>query len=108
MKLLRKKIPLNVLGCTGVTKLFVHYANEVNLECEVVFTANKNDLKNKNSRINDHQLISVKLEDSKEIIFDPREVELKQINLDNYSHANTPHIFTEKIPGKDIEKNQFC
>ena len=82
---------------------FVHYANEVDLKCEVVFTANANDLRDKNSRINGHQLISVKLEDGKEFIFDPRESELKQINLDSFFHANIPHIFTGKIAGKDIE-----
>ena len=106
-EIIKKKIPLNVLGCTGTAKLFVHYANEVDLKCEVVFTANKNDLKKRLkdtiSRINGHQLISVKLEDGKEFIFDPRESELKQINLDSFFHANIPHIFTGKIAGKDIE-----
>ncbi len=98
------KIPVKVIGCTGLVKLFAYYANEIGLDCEVVFTANENDLKNKSSQINGHQLISVKLENGKEVVFDPQEPELKEINLANFSHAGTPHIFVAKQLGKDIEK----
>ena len=106
-EIIKKKIPLNVLGCTGVAKLFVYYANEVGLDCDVVFTANKNDLKkrlkDKISRINGHQLISV-IDDGKKLIFDPRKLKLERINLDNFVHAGTVHIFTGIVTGKDIEK----
>lgn len=105
-EIIKKKIPLNVLGCTGTAKLFVHYANEVDLKCEVVFTANKNDLKkrlkDKISRINGHQLISV-IDDGKKLIFDPREPKLELINIDNFVFAGVPHIFTGIVAGKDIE-----
>ena len=98
------KVPVKVIGCTGLAKLFAYYANEIDLDCEVVFTANENDLKNKSSQINGHQLISVKLENGKEVVFDPQEPELKEINLANFSHAGIPHIFVAKQLGKDIEQ----
>ncbi len=103
-EIIENKIPLNMLGCTGLAKLFSYYANEIDLDCEVVFTANENDLKNNSSQINGHQLISVKLENGKDVVFDPREPELKEIDLTNFSHAGTPHIFVAKQSGKDIEQ----
>ena len=98
------KVPVKVIGCTGLAKLFSYYANEIGLDCEVVFTANEKDLKNKSPQINGYQLISIKLENGKEVVFDPQNPELKEINLANFSHAGTPHIFVAKQSGKDIEK----
>lgn len=103
-EIINGKVPVKVIGCTGLAKLFSYYANEIGLNCEVVFTANKNDLKNNNSQINGHQLISVKLENGKDVVFDPQEPELKEIDITNFSHAGTPHIFVAKQSGKDIEK----
>ena len=98
------KVPVQVIGCTGLAKLFSYYANEVKLDCEVVFTANENDLKNNSSQINGHQLISVKLENGKDVVFDPQESELKEIDLTNFYHADIHHIFVAKQSGKDIEE----
>lgn len=103
-EIINGKVPVKVIGCTGLAKLFSYYANEIGLNCEVVFTANENDLKNNSSQINGHQLISVKLENGKDVVFDPQEPELKEIDITNFSHADTSHIFVAKQSGKDIEK----
>ncbi len=103
-EIINGKVPVKVIGCTGLVKLFSYYANEIGLNCEVVFTANENDLKNNSSQINGHQLISVKLKNGKDVVFDPQEPELKEIDITNFSHAGIPHIFVAKQSGKDIEK----
>ncbi len=103
-KIIEKNIPFKIIGCTGLAKLFVYYANKNNLDCDVIFTANLNDLQNNAKRINGHQLISVQLDNNQEIIFDPQDApNLKEINIQNYTHNNTPHILTGKISGHNIE-----
>ena len=97
--IIEKNIPFKIIGCTGLAKLFIYYANKNNLDCDVIFTANLNDLQNNANRINGHQLISVQLDNNQEN--DPN---LKEINIQNYTHNNTPHIPTEKISGYNIEK----
>lgn len=101
--IIKNKIPLQVIGCTGLAKLFVYYSQEIGLDCDIIFTANKKDLENKRKIINGHQLISVKLKNTDEIIFDPQNSCLKKIELNNYMHNNALHIFTGRLSGKYIE-----
>ncbi len=102
--IIEKNIPFQIIGCTGIVKLFAYYAKENNLNCDIIFTANLNDLQNNKKQINGHQIISVKLEDNSEIIFDPQNApQLKEIILQNYIHNNITHIFVGKISGHNIE-----
>ena len=102
--IIKNKIPFQVIGCTGLAKLFVYYSQEIGLGCDIIFMANKDDLENKRKIINGHQLISVKLENTDEIIFDPQNSYLKKIELNNYIHNNALHIFTGRLSGKYIEQ----
>lgn len=69
--IIERKIPYNAAGCTGRAKLFSKYASEIGLkDFFIVATANKDDIKNKNSRkmINGHQIIAIKLSDGLHMI----------------------------------------
>lgn len=69
--IVENKIPYNVAGCTGRAKLFSKYAKEIGLkDFDIVITAKKDDLKNKNSNqmIDGHQLVAIKLSDGLHII----------------------------------------
>ncbi len=69
--IINKKIPYNVAGCTGRAKLFSKYAQEIGLqEFNIVVTAKKDDIKNKNSgkMIDGHQLVAIKLSDGLHMI----------------------------------------
>ena len=102
--IIEKNIPIHIIGCTGLVKLFAYYAKDNNLDCNIIFTANLKDLQNKAKRINGHQIISVKLENNKEIIFDPQNTsKLQEINLQKYIVNNITHIFTGKIFRDKIE-----
>ncbi|MBP3544934.1 MAG: hypothetical protein J6J82_01340 [Alphaproteobacteria bacterium] len=69
--IINKKIPYNVAGCTGRAKLFSKYAQEIGLqEFNIVATAKKEGIKNKNSgkMIDGHQLVVIKLSDGLHMI----------------------------------------
>lgn len=69
--IINKKIPYNVAGCTGRAKLFSKYAQEIGLqEFNIVATAKKEGIKNKNSgkMIDGHQLVAIKLSDGLHMI----------------------------------------
>jgi hypothetical protein len=89
--IIAQKIPMGVMGCTGVAKLFAKYAKEENLDCSVVFTAKINDLeekkKDKNAVISGHQIIAVQFSDGVRM-FDPANPN----GLQFYKEANGQEI----------------
>ena len=72
--IITQKIPMQVMGCTGVAKLFSKYAQEEKLDCFAVFTANIEKLKerqtNKQTIVDGHQIIAVRFSDGVRL-FDP-------------------------------------
>ena len=72
--IISKKIPMQVMGCTGVAKLFGKYADEEKLDCFAVFSAKIKDLENKkkdkDAIVSGHQIIAVQFSDGVRM-FDP-------------------------------------
>ena len=72
--IIARKIPMQVMGCTGVAKLFAKYAEEEKLNCFAVFTAKMVDLeekkKDRNAIVSGHQIIAVQFSDGVRM-FDP-------------------------------------
>ena len=72
--IIEQKIPMQVMGCTGVAKLFEKYAEEEHLDSFAVYTATIKGLEDKKQGKEDpvdgHQIIAVQFSDGVRI-FDP-------------------------------------
>ena len=72
--IIARKIPMQVMGCTGVAKLFSKYAEGEKLDCFAVFTAKMADLeekkKDRDAIVSGHQIIAVQFSDGVRM-FDP-------------------------------------
>ena len=72
--IIAQKIPMQVMGCTGVAKLFSKYAEEEKLNCFAVYSAKIEDLEKKKKGEKDvvsgHQIIAVQFSDGVRL-FDP-------------------------------------
>ena len=86
--IIAQKIPMRVMGCTGIAKLFAKYAQDedTKLDCFVVYTANIKDLERKKNGqgdiINGHQIIAVQFSDGVRL-FDPGMTNGLQFYRDN-------------------------
>lgn len=74
--IIEQKIPMQVMGCTGIAKLFAKYAQEESLDCLAVYTAKIDQLKDKQKNmksekpVSGHQIIAVQFSDGVRM-FDP-------------------------------------
>ena len=99
-----QKIPMQVMGCTGIAKLFAKYAEQEKLDCFAVFSAKINDLnrkkQDKDAIVSGHQIIAVQFSDGLRM-FDPG---LKD-GLQFYKDSNEQEIVVD-IPkmllGKEL------
>ena len=84
--IIEQKIPMRVMGCTGVAKLFAKFAEEEGLDCCAVYAAKINDLEKQQEGsddiVNGHQIIAVQFSDGVRM-FDPGCINGLQFHKDN-------------------------
>lgn len=112
-KIIKEKIPANVMGCTGRAKLFCELAkrnNRIKNKVFVVCTVKYDDWKafkngEKASIANGHQINAVEI-DGVLRVFDAGYKKLKFINtgLAPGSFINPDYMVTAVVPAKDFEK----
>ena len=112
-QIIEQKIPANVIGCTGIAKLFCYLANRAHIKAFVVCTAKYDDwatVKNgENKTINGHQINAVEI-DGKLMVFDAGRKHLHFIDTDLTSGSfidargsgNLDYMITAVVPGKDF------
>ena len=113
LQIIEQKIPANVIGCTGIAKLFCYLANRANITAFVVCTAKYDDwaaVKNgENKIINGHQINAVEI-DGKLMVFDAGRKHLHFIDtdltpgsfIDAMDNGNLDYMITAVVPGKDF------
>lgn len=101
--IIAQKIPMQVMGCTGVAKLFSKYAQEENLDCFTVFTANIKKLEerktSKQTIVDGHQIIAVQFSDGVRM-FDPACKDGLQFYKDNEKEILVPSM--RHLLGKEL------
>ena len=112
-QIIEQKIPANVIGCTGIAKLFCYLANRAHIKAFVVCTAKYDDwatVKNgENKTINGHQINAVEI-DGKLMVFDAGRKHLHFIDtdltpgsfIDARGSGNLDYMITAVVPGKDF------
>ena len=118
-QIIKDKIPPQVIGCTGVSKLFCELAKQHGVEAFVVCAVKYDDwkaVKNGEKRImNGHQINAVKI-DGRLRVFDAQQKILKFINtdltvgsfIDAKGKGNLDYMVTAVVPGDKFQSVDTC